>query len=99
MCCGSWGHKESDTTERLNSPTDLGLCWAHGLSPAVGHKGLLSSCSVRASHYGGFSYCGTQTLGAQASVVVAHGLSCPVACRISLGQGSNPRPLHSQADS
>ena len=20
MCCDSWGHKESDTTERLNSP-------------------------------------------------------------------------------
>ena len=25
VCCGSWGHKESDTTERLNSWTELKL--------------------------------------------------------------------------
>ena len=24
MCCGSWGHKESDTTERLNSTEWMG---------------------------------------------------------------------------
>ena len=30
---------------------------------------------VRASHCGGFSCCGTQALGARASVVVARGLS------------------------
>ena len=33
------------------------------------------------------------------SVVVAHGLSCPVACGIFPDQGSNPCPLHWQADS
>ena len=33
------------------------------------------------------------------SVVVAHGLSCSVACGIFPDQGSNPRPLHWQADS
>ena len=33
-------------------------------------------------------------LGAQASVVVAHGLSCSAACGILPGQGSNPWPLH-----
>ena len=37
--------------------------------------------------------------GAQASVVVAHGLRCSVACGICPGQGSNPCPLHWQADS
>ena len=26
MCCNSWGHKESDTTERLNG-TDCTLSW------------------------------------------------------------------------
>ena len=34
-----------------------------------------SSCSAWASHCGGFSCCGAQTLGAQSSVVVACGLS------------------------
>ena len=36
---------------------------------------------------------------AQASVVVAHGLSCSAACGMFLDQGSNPCPLHWQADS
>ena len=30
---------------------------------------------------------------------MAHGLSCSVECGIFPGQGSNPRPLHWQADS
>ena len=33
------------------------------------------------------------------SVVVAHGLSCSAACGIFPNQGSNPCPLHWQADS
>ena len=33
------------------------------------------------------------------SVVVAHGLSCSAACGIFPDQGSNPSPLHWQADS
>ena len=33
------------------------------------------------------------------SVIVAHGPSCSVACGIFLDQGSNPCPLHWQADS
>ena len=39
---------------------------------------------------------GPQSAG---SAVVAHGLSCSVACGILLDQGSNPCPLHWQADS
>ena len=35
--------------------------------------------------------------GAWASVVVAHRLSCPVACGIFLDQGWNLYPLHWQA--
>ena len=37
--------------------------------------------------------------GAWVSVVVAHGLSCSVACGILPDQGLNPCPLHWQADS
>ena len=33
------------------------------------------------------------------SVIVAHGPSCSTACGIFPDQGSNPRPLHRQADS
>ena len=33
------------------------------------------------------------------SVIVAHGPSCSAACGIFPDQGSNPRPLHRQADS
>ena len=41
----------------------------------------------------------TQKLGTWASVVEAHGLSCPAACGIFPNQGLNPCPLHLQADS
>ena len=40
--------------------------------------------------------CGLWSAG---SVVVAHRLSCSVACEIFLDQGSNQYPLHWQADS
>ena len=64
-----------------------------------------------ASHCGGFSCCRARALGTWASVVVAHGLqstgsvvvvhglSCSAACGIFPDQGSNPCPLHWQADS
>ena len=37
--------------------------------------------------------------GTWASVVVARGLSCPMACGIFLEQGLNPHPLHWRVDS
>ena len=37
--------------------------------------------------------------GVQASAVMAHGLSCRVACGIFLNQGLKPRPLRWQMDS
>ena len=33
------------------------------------------------------------------SVVVAHGLSCPVTCGVFVGQGLNPCPVHWQVES
>ena len=62
-------------------------CGAQALgarASAVVARGL-SSCGSRAQSTG--------------SVVVAHGLSCSAACEIFPGQGSNPYPLHWQADS
>ena len=68
------------------------LCWvfvaAHRLSPVAESRG--------------FSCCRTWALGVWASVAraqQAHGLSCSVACGIFPDQGSNPCPLHWQADS
>ena len=49
--------------------------------------GATLRCGARASHGGGFSCCGARALGAQASVVVAHGLSScgsrALECRLS----------------
>ena len=53
----------------------LGLCCCMWVFSSCREQGLLSSCSVWASHCSGFS-CETPALGAQASVVVKHGLSC-----------------------
>ena len=54
--------------------------------------GATLHCGARVSHCGGFSCCGAQAVGAQASVVVAHGVSCSMACGIFLYQGSNTCP-------
>ena len=55
--------------------------------------GLLSSCGPRASH------CTTRDLEHVGLVVVAHGLSCPVAYGIFLDQGLNLCPLRWLVDS
>jgi len=56
------------------------LCWVldairafSGCSEQELHLG----CGVQASYHSGFSWCRAQALGAQALVVVAHGISCP----------------------
>ena len=60
--------------------------------------GATLHCSARASHYHGLSLRSTGSRRA-GSVVVAHGPSCFTACGIFPDQGSNPCPLHQQADS
>ena len=52
----------------------LGLCCCMWLS-LVAVSGATLRCGAQASHCGGFSCCGARTVGSQASVVVAHGLS------------------------
>ena len=72
-------------------------CWAWAFS-SCNEWVLLSSCGTQASHCGGFS-CAEHAPWGLGSGVMAHRLSCPVACGISPGQGPNPCPLHGQADS
>ena len=67
-----------------------------GLFSSCSEQGLLSSCGVRASHFGGFSCCRAQALGTWASVVV-HGLSYSIACEIFPDQGLNSCLPYGQA--
>ena len=57
---------------------------------SCGKWGLLSRCSVQASHCSGFSCCRAWALSAWASVVVSHRLSCPSVCRNLPGPGIEP---------
>ena len=62
------------------------------------HCGGSSCCGARALGCAGFSSSGSQALKRRLSSV-AHRLSCSAACGIFPDQGSNPCPLHWQADS
>ena len=64
---------------------------------SCGERGPLSSCAWAARSCG-FPCCRAQALGHVGSIVV-HGFRCLMACGIFLDQGSNPCPLHWQADS
>ena len=59
-------------------------------SPVAVQRPVIAVTSLIAEH--GLS-------STQASIVVVHRLSCPKACGIFPDQGSNPCPLHWQADS
>ena len=66
----------------------LGFCARLSLVAARGGLSLLWPLLLRST--------GSRHAG---SVVVAHGPSCSAACGIFPDQGSNPCPLHWQADS
>ena len=78
------------------------LCWVfvsvRGLSPVAESRGhsSLRCAGLSLSRPLLLRSTGSRRAG---SAVVAHGLSCFVACGIFPDQGSNPRPLHWQADS
>ena len=78
------------------------LCWVfvsvRGLSPVVESGGHSSSRCAGLSPSGPLSLRSTGSRRA-GSAVVAHGLSRSAACGIFPDQGSNPCPLHWQADS
>ena len=88
----------------------LWLCWVfvsvRGLSLVVASGGHSSSrcgghCSSRCAGLSLSRPLLLRSTGSRraGSVVVAHGLSCSEACGIFPDQGSNPCPLHRQADS
>ena len=78
------------------------MCWvfvsARGLSPVVTSRGHSSSrcAGLSPSRPLLLRSTGSRRTG---SVVVTHGPSCSAACGIFPDQGSNPCPLHWQADS
>ena len=78
------------------------LCWVfvsvRGLSPVAASGGHSSSrrAGLSLSRPLLLRSTGSRRAG---SVVVAHGPSCSAACGIFADQGSNPCPLHWQADS
>ena len=78
------------------------LCWVfvsvRGLSPVAASEGHSSSrcAGLSPSRPLPLRSTGSRRAG---SVVVARGPSCSVACGIFPDQGSNPCPLHWQADS
>ena len=80
----------------------LWLCWVfvsmRGLSPVAVSGGHSSSrcAGLSPSRPLPLRSAGSRCAG---SVVVAHGLSGSAACGIFPGEGSNPCPLHWQADS
>ena len=91
------------------------LCWVfvatHGLSLVGASRGcsslwcvgfswwLLLLRSTGSSLGTGASVVVARGLWSAGSVVVAHGLSCSMACGIFPDRGSNPCPLHWQTDS
>ena len=80
----------------------LWLCWVfvsvRGLSPVVASGGHSSSRCTGLSLSRPLLLRSTSSRRA-GSVIVAHGPSCSAACGILPDQGSNPCPLHWQADS
>ena len=80
----------------------LWLCWVfvsvRGLSPVAASGGHSSSRCAGLSLSRPLLWRSTGSRRAS-SVIVAHGPSCSAACGIFPDQGSNPCPLHWQADS
>ena len=70
-------------------------CGGHSSSRCGGHSSSRCAC-LSLSRPLLLRGTGSRCAG---SVVVAHGPSCSAACGIFPDQGSNPRPLHWQADS
>ena len=76
----------------------LGLCFCARAFSSCGERGPLF-IAVRGPLTIAASLVGSTGSRRASSVVVARGLSCSAACGIFPDQGSNPCPLHWQADS
>ena len=80
-------------------------CCAQAFS-SCGKRGPLSSCSARASHFGGFPCCRAWASGSQASVVErmssvvgTRRLRCSMSYGLCPDQALNQCPLHCKVDS
>ena len=92
-CYSPWGHKKFKTVPIYLFLVVLGLCCFARAFSRCGEWGYFSLWCM------GFSLWWLLLLWSTGSVVVAHRLSCSMACRIFPDQGSNPCTLHWQVDS
>ena len=69
-----------------------GSSFASAWFSVVAAIGGLFSCGLRASHLGGFSWCGTLVLSHTLSSGGSHRLSYPMTCGVFPDQGSNLSP-------
>ena len=77
----------------------LGLCCCTQACSNCGEWGIPSSCRAGFPTAAASPVAEHALLCMRASVVLARGLGCRMACGIFPDQGSNPCPLHWQADS
>ena len=102
--CSPWGHEEPDMTERLHFHFSLSFIGEGNGNP------LQCSCLENprdggawwAAVYGvaqNWTRLKRLSSSSMSSLVVTHGLSCPVACGIFLDQVIKPFPLHWHIDS
>ena len=97
VCYSPWGHKESDTTERLNWTEGLHCCTRAFVS--CGERGLLSIQDGRDSHCGGISCWGARALECVGFSSWGTRALLPGDMWDLPGPGPNPCPLHWQTDS
>ena len=71
-----WGHKESDATEHSTAHVCSGSSLLHGLSLVVAVEAALCR-GAQASHFGGFSCCGSRALGCRLQCLQLTGLAAP----------------------
>ena len=99
-----WTSQVYESIQNLLKQIDFFCFWLHWVFVAfvwafsMWWAGSALCCGTQASHCGGLS-CGAQTLGAQASGVVAHWLSWSMACGIYRDQGLNLHPQHWEVNS
>ena len=111
MCCGSWDHKESDTTAtELNCVHNTHLFYINDVSGLYYSFLILiyfwlywvsvAAGTIFIGVQGLLSSCGMWASEYVGSMAVGHGLSCSAACRFLVPQpGVKPTPLHWKADS
>ena len=97
--CGRYVQSRGQSIFHYLFLATLGLCDCTWAFSSRGNQGLLFILVQRRLLVVASPVAEHRLQGMWASVIVARGLTCPVACEIFPDQGSNPCPLHWQADS